>query len=261
MSSRRSNGKSRQSATSAYRKFVICSRGPPWVTSSSSSSECAPRSAEPTQSPARPNAGNTAVTPSPPSPTAPSCSPRRKGGDYVRRPMNPFMLFRSHVHRNGLISKKHQGDLSAAVAKMWNALSEEEKAPWKAEAERVKQEHMERYPGYTFTPGKKMSPSEVMAAKPLSESAGKAPTAVRTGTAATSPSKRPTTSAHSAAQHLTRTSTRKATQPVTATAAATPTTAIDHLEVFSNDGVSIRPFVRSSADWPRYLVAEQHHRQ
>ena len=156
--------------------------------------------------------------------------------------MNPFMLFRSHVHRNGLISKKHQGDLSAAVAKMWNALSEEEKAPWKAEAERVKQEHMERYPGYTFTPGKKMSPSEAIAAKPLSESAGKAPTAVRTGTAATSRSKRPTTSAHSADHHLARTSTRKATQTIAAPVAATPTTAIYHLEGFSDDGVSTSTF-------------------
>ena len=158
------------------------------------------------------------------------------------------MLFRKHVYDSRLISEKYQNNLSEAVAKLWNALSEEEKVPWKVEAERVKQEHKERYPGYTFTPGKKMSPSDAMVVKPESERTSKARVAVKAGASATGRTKRPTTFVHSSPA---RTATREATPAIAAPVATRPFPTPDHLEDFSDDDVSVFDyFVVSPANRP-----------
>ena len=93
-----------------------------------------------------------------------SSSSRRKKDQYVRRPPNPFMLFRSYINDTKLLNLKHQGDLSAHVAKLWNVMSEEKKDEWRVKADEEKRKHKLMYPGYSFQPGKKQRIDEVMAA-------------------------------------------------------------------------------------------------
>ena len=100
------------------------------------------------------------VPPSPPS------SSKRQKEDYVKRPMNAFMLFRSYAYKNGLVSDNHQNNISEMVAKMWKIMPETEKELWRQKAVQVKNEHKQRYPSYRFIPGQKMSERSAMAPRP-----------------------------------------------------------------------------------------------
>ena len=92
---------------------------------------------------------------------------------YVPRPANAFMLFRSDVYRKGLVDENPQDDLSIAAGKIWNSLSDEQKAPWVERARQVREEHAQRYPGYRFRPGNRMTIREAMT-KPAPGRKGKA---------------------------------------------------------------------------------------
>ena len=163
--------------------------------------------------------------------------------------MNPFMLYRSHVYRNGLIIEKHQPNLSAVVAKMWNALSEDEKAPFKAMAQQVKEQHMLEYPGYRYAPGQKMSESEAKVTKPVDESDEKGKSTKKARTNATKVrSKLIASSAQSTSDYSSSsTAVREMPQNVEAPLANTQTPTLNNLELpsASDDGVSACVLIQS----------------
>ncbi|ESK90962.1 sry-box containing protein 7 [Moniliophthora roreri MCA 2997] len=81
-------------------------------------------------------------------PTSRSRSRRKKVEEqHIPRPMNSFMLFRADFVK----TRKGQ-ELSKLASKVWKAMSEDEKRPWKEEAERVKKKHQQDYPHYQFRP-------------------------------------------------------------------------------------------------------------
>jgi hypothetical protein len=80
---------------------------------------------------------------------------RKKDPNHIPRPRNAFILFRSHAHRIGLVSKdvtSNHSNISVIISHMWRSLPEEEKAQWYQEAEREKEEHRQMYPDYKFNP-------------------------------------------------------------------------------------------------------------
>jgi len=74
---------------------------------------------------------------------------------HVKRPMNAFMLYRQTT--SALFAKEQitNHELSTVIGQKWQALSDEEKAPYFLLAETKKQEHKELYPDYKYTPNKK----------------------------------------------------------------------------------------------------------
>ncbi|KAL0579569.1 hypothetical protein V5O48_002449 [Marasmius crinis-equi] len=77
--------------------------------------------------------------------------------DYVPRPPNAFILYRSHfweVQKSNPTERNHR-QISRSAGIKWQSLSEEEKDPWRKLAERRKQEHAEKYPEYKFSPQRK----------------------------------------------------------------------------------------------------------
>ena len=115
------------------------------------------------------NEGQSATITPPKKPVACDCAPgghpstlssnssKYKRSDHVPRPPNSFMLFRSAVYRKEIVNEKLQGDLSIAAGKMWKSLSDEQKAPWVEKALQIREEHAQRYPGYRFRPGNRMT--------------------------------------------------------------------------------------------------------
>ena len=79
-------------------------------------------------------------------------------GDYVKRPMNAFMIF-SHYERKKIIEKEpniHNAEVSKRLGKRWKELEESEKNPYVQEAERLRLLHLQEYPGYKYQPKKKV---------------------------------------------------------------------------------------------------------
>ncbi|EIM89286.1 HMG-box, partial [Stereum hirsutum FP-91666 SS1] len=75
--------------------------------------------------------------------------------DYIPRPANAFMLFRSDFIRRKHVPdgiQTSQDTLSRIVSQCWHALPEDQKAPWKVKAEHEKAEHAKKYPGYVYRP-------------------------------------------------------------------------------------------------------------
>ncbi|KIK70343.1 hypothetical protein GYMLUDRAFT_32347 [Collybiopsis luxurians FD-317 M1] len=85
-------------------------------------------------------------------------SPRRD--NHVPRPRNSFMIFRSEYYGQSKITGRVERDhrhISRIFGHIWNALSEEEKAPYRRRADNEKLEHQRKYPGYRFSPGSRIS--------------------------------------------------------------------------------------------------------
>jgi hypothetical protein len=92
--------------------------------------------------------------PAPPSPDPPTCR-RRHSPSHIKRPMNPFMLFRSDFCKGQKISPSIEHDhrhISRIAANVWRRLPIGEKQLWMAKAEQIKAEHRRQYPGYRFAP-------------------------------------------------------------------------------------------------------------
>ncbi|KAJ7203516.1 hypothetical protein GGX14DRAFT_461399 [Mycena pura] len=82
-----------------------------------------------------------------------SSQPKRGDADYVRRPPNAFMLFRSWYCANKAGGKKErQVDLNQTVSQLWKALSPEERKAWGDRADKKKEEHRAQYPNYKYRP-------------------------------------------------------------------------------------------------------------
>ncbi|KAF8063201.1 hypothetical protein FPV67DRAFT_232640 [Lyophyllum atratum] len=73
--------------------------------------------------------------------------------DYVPRPKNAFILYRSHFYKT--LGGDDQNQISVAAGKAWKALCDEEKLPFQLMAEKEKRDHQLEFPHYTYTPGRK----------------------------------------------------------------------------------------------------------
>lgn len=83
-------------------------------------------------------------------------STRPRPANYVPRPRNAFMIFRSEFWANDKISRTIEHDhrhISRIIGHYWNEMPDVEKQVWRVKAEQEKLEHMQRYPGYRFSPG------------------------------------------------------------------------------------------------------------
>ncbi|KAJ7226967.1 hypothetical protein GGX14DRAFT_510467, partial [Mycena pura] len=78
--------------------------------------------------------------------------PKRGDDDYVRRPPNAFMLFRSCFCSSWKWRKQPQGNLNSMASQQWKALSPEKRATWEALAKEKKKEHETRHPNYKYRP-------------------------------------------------------------------------------------------------------------
>ena len=79
-------------------------------------------------------------------------------GDYVKRPMNAFMIF-SHYERKKIVENEpniHNAEVSKRLGKRWKELDESEKNPYVQEADRLRLLHLQEYPGYKYQPKKKL---------------------------------------------------------------------------------------------------------
>ncbi|KAG5723969.1 hypothetical protein E4T56_gene11270 [Termitomyces sp. T112] len=74
--------------------------------------------------------------------------------DYVPRPKNAFILFRSYFYQT--CGGSDQNQISVDAGKAWKALPEEQKRTFQLAADREKQEHHARFPHYTYSPGSKL---------------------------------------------------------------------------------------------------------
>ncbi|KAI7865368.1 hypothetical protein BDF14DRAFT_1883599 [Spinellus fusiger] len=81
----------------------------------------------------------------------------KKKSTKVPRPMNCFLAYR--LAKQGEIVAQCPGanhrDISKIIAKWWKEATEEEKAPFRDQANKAKEEHAKKYPGYKYAPQKK----------------------------------------------------------------------------------------------------------
>ncbi|KAF8068771.1 hypothetical protein FPV67DRAFT_1668842 [Lyophyllum atratum] len=82
--------------------------------------------------------------------------------DYVPRPKNAFILYRSHFYQT--LGGNDQNQISVAAGKAWKALCDEEKLPFQLMAEKEKRDHQLKFPHYTYAPGCKGPSSKRKAA-------------------------------------------------------------------------------------------------
>ena len=79
-----------------------------------------------------------------------------KGGrkNRIKRPMNAFMVM-SSIERRKLVEREpklHHAELSKRLGKMWKAMSEEDKSPYRVVADRLKSKLVEEHPDYKYSP-------------------------------------------------------------------------------------------------------------
>ncbi|KAK2461233.1 hypothetical protein APHAL10511_006760 [Amanita phalloides] len=77
-----------------------------------------------------------------------------KGYVHIPRPRNAFIIFRSYYYLRAKATQTdiNQNSLSCAAASAWKALSDEEKRPYRRQAEDEKLTHYKKHPNYVYTP-------------------------------------------------------------------------------------------------------------
>ena len=88
--------------------------------------------------------------------TAPQLAGKGKGGrkNHIKRPMNAFMVW-SSLERKKLAEREpklHNTELSKRLGQMWKSMTEEDKKPFRVEADRLKSKLMEEHPDYKYRP-------------------------------------------------------------------------------------------------------------
>ncbi|KAK0455271.1 uncharacterized protein EV420DRAFT_591631 [Desarmillaria tabescens] len=109
-----------------------------------------PVSEAPSPSPSASYSSTQSDTPSPRRHT-PS---HRRTPDYVPRPSNSFILFRSDFWRDNkdTILERDHSKISTICGERWRALPPAEKEVYTVKARRAKEEHLAKYPDYKFAP-------------------------------------------------------------------------------------------------------------
>ena len=77
--------------------------------------------------------------------------------NYIRRPMNAFMIW-SQITRRKIIDRApelHNAEISRSLGRVWRELPEHFKQPYAQEAERLRLQHMRDHPDYKYKPKKK----------------------------------------------------------------------------------------------------------
>ena len=95
-------------------------------------------------------------------PPSADCPSTRRGGhgqkkpdNYIPRPPNAFILFRSSFIKNQHVSTEvetNHSTLSKIIGLTWQNLPHEERQVWHAKAKVALEEHKRRYPEYAFRP-------------------------------------------------------------------------------------------------------------
>ena len=100
-------------------------------------------------------AGNNGIDGENPAPPA-VAGKSAKGGkkNHIKRPMNAFMVW-SSIERKKLAEREpklHNTELSKRLGQMWKTMTEDDKKPFRAEADRLKSKLMEEHPDYKYRP-------------------------------------------------------------------------------------------------------------
>lgn len=86
----------------------------------------------------------------------------KRTSNHIKRPMNAFMVW-SQIERRKICEQQpeiHNAEISKRLGKRWKMLSDEERKPFIAEAERLRLLHMKQYPDYKYRPRKKCKVSQ-----------------------------------------------------------------------------------------------------
>jgi len=84
----------------------------------------------------------------------------------IKRPMNAFMVF-SHYQRRRIVEQEpdiHNAEISKRLGRSWKEMADTEKLPYIQEAERLRNLHLQEYPGYKYQPKKKCKASPLSSA-------------------------------------------------------------------------------------------------
>ncbi|EJD54333.1 hypothetical protein AURDEDRAFT_37295, partial [Auricularia subglabra TFB-10046 SS5] len=73
----------------------------------------------------------------------------------IRRPKNPFILFRCDFVKRGVVPASVERDhrnISRIAGRAWRLMTPDQKRPWELRAAIEKEEHAKAHPGYKYKP-------------------------------------------------------------------------------------------------------------
>ena len=83
---------------------------------------------------------------------------------HVKRPMNAFMVW-SQIERRKMAEvypDMHNAEISRRLGRRWKLLTESERRPFIQRSEKLREEHMRKYPDYKYRPKKKNKPTSAV---------------------------------------------------------------------------------------------------